>query len=155
MYWILTEKAITQEQLEQAMEMIFPGKPFLFRDFDPESFEPQMPIPSDEHAIIYSIVKWSKKIRTKIDFYNFPEEDAIKRMQFIGQFISKTYDTKVVTELDEIVDPNIYTFRLLLIDGDVLQVINDLDIELDEYEYKIMEDFKEPIDTFDKDANRC
>jgi len=151
MYWILTERELTNEEFEAAMKVLFPNLSFLYYDVNnQESNDWEKIFIRDGKQITYSIVQWSEKIRTKLEVYDFPEADSVQRTQYIGQFLSKRFDTKVVTELNLLDDTYINEYHALLIDGNSLKIIDDVELESDNYQFKIKTDFKGQIQPFDE-----
>src|SRR5258706_10612938 len=102
MYWILTEKELTKSDFETAMKLLFPNLTFLCYDVEnQENNDWDVIFMRDGKQITYSMTKWSEKIRTKLEVYDFPEAYSVERTQYIGQFLSKHFSTKVVTELNQ------------------------------------------------------
>jgi hypothetical protein len=152
MYWILTEQKLSAADFETAMKLLFPGLPFLYYDVEnDENNDLNSIFVGDGKQITYSIMEWSEKIGTKIEVWDFAEPYSIERTQYIGQFLSKHYRTRVVTELVD--DKTTGQYDSLLIDGDNLKIIDNIGIESDTYEYKVLTDFKGQIQLFD--ANAC
>jgi hypothetical protein len=151
MYWILTERKLSAADFEAAMKLLFPGFSFLYYDVENDANNDLNSIfVGDGKQITYSIIEWSEKIGTKIEVWDFAEPYSIERTQYIGQFLSKHYRTRVVTEL--VGDKTTSPYDALLIDGDNLTIIDDIGIELDTYDYKIWADFKGQIQIFDENA---
>lgn len=150
MYWILTETELSKEEFEKAMKLLFPNLIFLYYDVEnDENNDWENIFKRDEKHITYSIVVWSEKIKSKLELYDFPDVNSIERTQYIGQFLSKYYNTKVVTELNSDGDTKINLYHSLLIDSDNLNVIDDFGIESNNYDYKILTGYNGQVQKFD------
>lgn len=153
MYWILIEKELESNEVEQALSILFPRLKFHHIDQSvPDAFANPFFYKKDGKNLTYSISKWNQKLKTRIDFHDLNEGIAIPMTQYIGWQLSKSFETKAVTDYDSLEDMYIHQYRSLLIEHDQLKIIDDDGIEFDNYEYKILADYAGEIKIFDENG---
>jgi hypothetical protein len=150
MYWILIERELAKAEFITAMKILFPNLSFSYYDVEhQENNDLKALFLRDGKHITYSITKWSERIKTKLEVYDFPNAGSIERTQYIGKFLSNYFSTKVVTEFNASHTHILQHYSLLIGDSN-LKIIDDDGIEFDNYEYKILTDFTGTIPVFDE-----
>lgn len=149
MYWIFIERRIAVSEIEETLKILFSELVFHHLDNSKSDwFESPYFHCKDNKNYTYSINDWTDSLRTKIEFHDLDASMAIRITQYIGHYLSKTYNTIVVTEFESN-DPYI-SYRSLMINEDRLIVIDDDGIEFDGFVFKEIRNYEGQVQSFDK-----